>query len=141
MLETVQQLLRQRRHEETPAIAHGEQTWTWREHLAEAEAEAAALIARAEPARPLHVGAALGNSPTMLRAMAAAGLGGYVLCGLNTTRRGPALLADVRRSDCQILLVDDEHMPLLEGLDLQGIQVLDVGGARAMPTRWPRRPR
>ncbi|MDM3972710.1 fatty-acid--CoA ligase FadD1 [Mycobacterium marseillense] len=128
-LETVQQLLRQRRNDDTPAIAHGEKTWTWREYLAEAEAEAAALIARADPARPLHVGAALGNSPAMLRAMAAAALGGYVLCGLNTTRRGPALLADIRRSDCQILLVDRDHLPLLEGLDLNGIQVVDVGGA------------
>jgi fatty-acyl-CoA synthase len=127
--ETVQQLLRQRRHDDTPAIAHGDRTWTWREHLAEAEAEAAALIVLADPARPLHVGAALGNSPAMLRAMAAAALGGYVLCGLNTTRRGPALLSDIRRSDCQILLVDDEHRPLLEGLDLKGIQVFDVGTA------------
>ncbi|MCV7413447.1 acyl-CoA synthetase [Mycobacterium florentinum] len=129
MPETVQQLLRQRRHDDTPAIAYGERTWTWREHLAEAETEAAALIALADPARPLHVGAALGNSPAMLRAMAAAALGGYVLCGLNTTRRGPALLSDIKRSDCQILLVDDEHLPLLEGLDLNGIQVLDVGAA------------
>lgn len=127
MIETVQQLLRQRRHDDTPAVAYGDKTWTWREHLAEAEAEAAALIARADPARPLHVGAALGNSPAMLRAMAAAGLGGYVLCGLNTTRRGSALLSDVHRSDCQILLVDDEHLPLLDGLDLNGIQVLEVG--------------
>jgi fatty-acyl-CoA synthase len=126
--ETVQQLLRQRRHDDTPAIAYGDRTWTWREHLTEAEAEAATLIALADPARPLHVGAALGNSPAMLRAMAAAALGGYVLCGLNTTRRGPALLSDIRRSDCQILLVDDEHRTLLEGLDLESIHVLDVGG-------------
>ncbi len=127
MPETVQQLLRQRRHDDTPAIARGEATWTWREHVAEAETEAAALIALADPARPLHLGAALGNSPEMLRAMAAAALGGYVLCGLNTTRRGPALLADIRRSDCKILLVGDEHLSLLEGLDLNGIQVLEVG--------------
>ncbi len=130
MPETVQQLLRQRRQDDTPAIAHGEETWTWREHLAEAEAEASALITIADPTRPLHVGAALGNSPAMLRAMAAAALGGYVLCGLNTTRRGPALLSDIQRSDCQILLVDHEHMPLLEGLDLNGIHVLDVDGTR-----------
>jgi fatty-acyl-CoA synthase len=128
--ETVQQLLRQRRHDDTPAVAHGEETWTWREHLAEAESEAAALITLADPARPLHVGAALGNSPAMLRAMAAAALGGYVLCGLNTTRRGAALLSDIQRSDCQILLIDDDHLPLLEGLDLNGIQVLDVDGTR-----------
>ncbi len=130
MPETVQQLLRQRRHDDTLAVAYGERTWTWREHLAEAEAEAAALIARADPARPLHVGALLANSPAMLRAMAAAALGGYVLCGVNTTRRGAGLLADVRRSDCQILLVDPDHLPLLEGLELNGIDVLDVTGTR-----------
>ena len=130
MPETVQQLLRQRRRDETPAIAYGERTWTWQEHLAEAEAEAAALIGIADATRPLHVGALLTNSPAMLRAMAAAALGGYVLCGINTTRRGAGLLADIRRSDCQILLVDAEHLPLLEGLDLNGIQVFDVGSTR-----------
>ena len=130
MLETVQQLLRQRRHDDTPAVAYGEQIWTWREHLAEAEAEAAALIALADSTRPLHVGAVLPNSPAMLRAMAAAALGGYVLCGINTTRRGAGLLSDIRRSDCQLLLVDPEHMHLLDGLELNGIQVLDVTGQR-----------
>ncbi|WP_445160443.1 fatty-acid--CoA ligase FadD1 [Mycobacterium sp. Dal123C01] len=130
MPETVQQLLRQRRHDDTPAVAHGDRSWTWREHLAEAESEAAALITLADPARPLHVGAALGNSPAMLRAMAAAALGGYVLCGLNTTRRGAALLSDIQRSDSQILLIDDDHKPLFEGLDLNGIHVLDVDGTR-----------
>ena len=39
----------------------------------------------------MHVGALLGNSPAMLRSMAAAALGGYVLCGINTTRRGDGL--------------------------------------------------
>ncbi len=130
MIETVQQLLRQRRHDDTPALAYGERTWSWREHLAEAETEAAALILLADTARPLHVGALLGNSPAMLRAMAAAALGGYVLCGINTTRRGAGLLTDIRRSDCQMLLVDPEPLELLEGLDLNGIQVLDVTGGR-----------
>ena len=129
-METVQQLLCQRRHDDTRAVAYGDRIWTWREHLAEAEAEAAAMIAVADPERPLHVGALLTNSPAMLRAMAAAALGGYVLCGINTTRRGVALLGDVRRSDCQILLVDGDHLPLLEGLDLNGIQVLEVDGTR-----------
>jgi fatty-acyl-CoA synthase len=130
MIETVQQLLRHRRYDDAPAIAYGERTWTWREHLAEAEVEAAALITLADPTRPLHVGALLTNSPAMLRAMAAAALGGYVLCGINTTRRGAGLLADIRRSDCQILLVDPDHRHLLDGLDLTGLQVLDVTGTR-----------
>ena len=88
------------------------------------------LVAAHDPQRPLHVGTLLGNTPEMLRAMAAAGLGGYVLCGINTTRRGEGLLADVRRADCQFLLTDAEHLPLLDGLDLTGVTVIDVDRAR-----------
>jgi fatty-acyl-CoA synthase len=62
----------------------------------------------------------------MLRAMAGAALGGYVLCGLNTTRRGEALAADVRRADCQLVLVNAEHAALLEGVDLGDVRVVDV---------------
>ena len=36
MFETVQQLLRSRVHDDSPAVACGEKTWTWREHLTEA---------------------------------------------------------------------------------------------------------
>jgi fatty-acyl-CoA synthase len=124
--ENVQQLLRERAEDETPGVKHGDRVWTWREHVAEAATEAAALIALADPDRPLHVGALLGNNPDMLRAMAAAGLGGYVLCGINTTRRGAGLLADVRRAECQLLVTDAEHRHLLEGVDLTGVRVLDT---------------
>ena len=130
MFDTVQQLLRSRMQDDTTAVVHEDRTWTWREHLAEAAAEASVLIGLADPARPLHVGALLGNSPAMLRSMAAAGLGGYVLCGFNTIRRGAGLAADIRRADCQVLLVDSDHLPLLDGLDLPGITVLDVASPR-----------
>ena len=130
MFETVQQLLRSRMHDDSPAMAYGDQTWTWHEHLTEAAAEASMLIRLADPARPLHVGALLANSPAMLRAMAAAALGGYVLCGINTTRRGTGLASDIRRSDCQLLLVDSDHRALLDGLDLRGVTVLEVGEQR-----------
>ena len=85
----------------------------------------------------------------MLRSMAAAALGGYVLCGINTTRRGAGLLADIRRSDCQLLLVNPEHRPLLDGLDLLGRHgarrdvagVSRCGGLRGRrwcrTARWP----
>lgn len=130
MFETVQQLLRARMHDDTPAVAEGNRAWTWREHLAEAAAEASVLIGLADTTRPLHVGALLGNSPAMLRSMAAAALGGYVLCGINTIRRGAGLLADIRRADCQLVLVDPDHLPLLAGLDLCDISVLDVTSRR-----------
>ena len=130
MFETVQQLLRARMHDDTPAVAYGDRTWTWREHLAEAAAEASVLTRLADTARPLHVGALLGNSPAMLRSMAAAGLGGYVLCGINTIRRAAGLLADIRRADCQLLLVDPDHLPLLSRLELPDVTVLDVTSRR-----------
>ncbi|AEV71569.1 acyl-CoA synthetase (AMP-forming)/AMP-acid ligase II [Mycolicibacterium rhodesiae NBB3] len=126
MFETIQQLLRSRMDDDTVAMRYDDRSWTWREHLGEAAAEASALIALTDPSRPMHVGALLGNSPAMLRSMAAAALGGYVLCGINTTRRGQGLAGDIRRADCQLVLVDGEHKPLLDGLDLGGATVLDV---------------
>jgi fatty-acyl-CoA synthase len=124
--ETLQQQLRARLAQDAPALKYGERVWTWREHLAEATTTAAALIGVADAARPLHVGTLLGNTPEMLTAMAAAALGGYVLCGINDTRRGDAMARDILRADCQILLTDPAHQGLLDGLDLPGVQVCDV---------------
>lgn len=124
--DTIQALLRKRLSDEAIAVKHRDLQWTWREYLAGSAARAAALIASADPQRPMHVGALLGNTPEMLSQMAAAGLGGYVLCGLNTTRRGEALAADVRRADCQFLITDAEHRPLLDGLDLEGTEIIDT---------------
>jgi fatty-acyl-CoA synthase len=126
MADTVQQLLRERIDDPGPAVKFGERVWTWREHLDDAAVQAAALIALADPARPLHVGTLLANTPAMLTAMAAAGLGGYVLCGINNTRRGEALARDIGTADCQILLIDAAHRGLLEGVQLPGVRVIDV---------------
>ncbi|MDT5218674.1 MAG: fatty-acyl-CoA synthase [Mycobacterium sp.] len=133
MYETVQQLLRSRMEDDNLAVRHGDRTWTWREHLCEASAEASFLLTlldEGDPGRPMHVGALLGNSPAMLRSMAAAALGGYVLCGINTTRRGEGLAADIRRADCRFVLADAEHLRLLDGLDLAGVTVLEIDGPR-----------
>lgn len=126
MAENLQQLLRERAHEQTIAVRHEDETWTWEQYVDEACAEVHTLIDLADPDRPLHVGVLLGNTPEMLRSMAAAALGGYVLVGLNTTRRDPALAADIARSECQILLVDDEYRHLLDGLDLRDVRVVGV---------------
>jgi fatty-acyl-CoA synthase len=124
--ETLQQLLRERVEQDTTAVKYADRAWTWREHLADATSTAAALIGIADPDRPLHVGALLGNTPEMLTAMASAALGGYVLCGINDTRRGEALARDILRADCQILLTDPAHNELLDGLELPGVRVVDV---------------
>lgn len=128
MAETLQQLLRERVDQDTPALKYGDRVWTWREHLADAAATAAAVLRAADSDRPLHVGALLGNTPEMLTAMASAALGGYVLCGVNDTRRGAALARDILHAHCQILLIDPAHKALLDGQDLPGVQVFDVSG-------------
>ncbi|HPX38137.1 MAG TPA: fatty-acid--CoA ligase FadD1 [Mycobacterium sp.] len=130
MADTVQQLLRARLDDPAPAVKHGERVWTWREHLDEAQRQAAVLIAQADPDRPLHVGTLLANGPQMLTAMAAAGLGGYVLCGINSTRRGAALARDIARADCQILLTDSDHRELINSLELPGVTVFEVDSAQ-----------
>lgn len=124
--DTMQAFLRRRRSDPAIAVKYRDLQWTWRQHLDQAATRAAALIGAADPGRPMHVGTLLGNTPEMLNQMAAAGLGGYVLCGLNNTRRGPALAADIRRADCQFVVTDAEHRGLLEGLDLGAARILDT---------------
>lgn len=126
MAETVQQQLRTRLEDDQPGVVHGDLVLSWREHLAQAQQEASALMARLDPERPPHVGTLLGNTPRMLQALAGAGLAGYLLAGINSTRRGEGLVGDVHRAHAQILLVDAEHRDLLAGLDLGDVQVVDV---------------
>ncbi|BBZ29764.1 acyl-CoA synthetase [Mycolicibacterium madagascariense] len=126
MADTLQQLLRTRADSDLVAVTHGDASWTWREYIDAAGAQAAAVIAASDPARPLHVGALVGNTPEMLTALAGAGLGGYVLCGLNTTRRGEALARDIARVDCQLVLTEPGQAHLLDGLELPGVTVVDV---------------
>jgi fatty-acyl-CoA synthase len=128
--ETIQQLLRERLADDGPAVLYDDRRWSWREHLGEATNQAAALLKMADLDRPVHVGVLLGNTPEMLTAMAAAGLGGYVLCGVNNTRRGAALARDILHADCQILLTDTAHLQLIDGLDLPGVRVIDTSSAQ-----------
>lgn len=129
MADTVTQLLQARADDETTAILGEDRQWTWREYIADAERMAAAVIAAADPTRPMHIGALLGNTPEMLLALAAGALGGYTTVGVNNTRRGDGLASDMLRADCQILLTDAEHAPLLAGLDLPGVTIVDTSGA------------
>ncbi len=134
---TIRNLLLARADDDGPALLHLDRTWSWREYVGRAAARAAALRERHDPDRPFHVGLLLGNTPEMVVELGAAGLGGHVAVGLNTTRRGEALLADIRKADVQLLVADDEHRPLLAGLDLDGIRLLDPAGEATGPVTGP----
>lgn len=77
---------------------------TWRQYVATAQTLAAHLEERLDPSRPPHIGVLLPNGIEMALHLAAAGLGGHVLVGLNNTRRGAALDADIRKADCQFVI-------------------------------------
>jgi fatty-acyl-CoA synthase len=79
---------------------------SWRNHIRDGAALAAALRDRLDPDRPAHVGVLLGNTPFFGTVLVAAALSGIVPVGLNPTRRGAALQRDVDHADCQLVLAD-----------------------------------
>lgn len=61
--------------------------------------------------------------------LAAAARDGFVVVGLNTTRRGAALAADIARADCQVVLVADDTTELLEGVDIGDVPIINTDSA------------
>ncbi|MCW2751299.1 MAG: acyl-CoA synthetase [Aeromicrobium sp.] len=134
---TVRDLLLARAEQDSPALLTRERTWSWREFVSDASGRAAAIEQILDPQRPPHVGLLMDNTSEMLLGLAAAGLGGHVAVGVNSTRRGEALLADLHRADVQVLLTDANHTQLLEGLDLSGMQVIDTDEWEVAPSDAP----
>lgn len=97
---------------------------SWHDHMNDARRYAAAGAAILDDARPRHIGVLLGNGVEFSRLFAAAALGGFVLVGLNSTRRGDALVADAIRADCQVILVSPETAPLLGAVP--GARIVDI---------------
>lgn len=103
-----------RAEDDSPGLLDGDACWSWRQVVADSAALGAAAHRRLDPARPPHVGVLMENVPAFLHAIGGAALWGHVAVGLNPTRRGAALAADVARSDCQWVLVDRAHAERLE---------------------------
>ena len=136
---TIRDLLLAHREQDTPALLTRDRSWSWRELVSDVSARAATVATLLDPHRPPHVGLLMDNTPEMLMGLAAAGLGGHVAVGVNSTRRGQALVDDLRRSDVQVLLTDHTQAHLLDGLELPGIEVVDTSTdwARANPVVEP----
>ena len=69
MAETIQQQLREWLDESSTAVRYDEYQQSWRDHLADATAQASALLGIADRTRPMHIGVLLGNTPDMLTAL------------------------------------------------------------------------
>jgi len=128
MTSTVRAQLLARAGDERPGLLFEDRAWTWDEVVHESCARAALLSDLLPRDRPPHVGLLLDNVPEFAFLLGGAALGGHVVVGLNTTRRGAALATDITRADVQVLVTEPAHAGLLEGLDLD-VPVLDVSSA------------
>jgi fatty-acyl-CoA synthase len=126
---TVASLLAARADDEHPAILDPTGTWTWRQAVAAGATRGALAVSLRRPG-PFHIGVLLPNVPEYLFWLEGAALTGATVVGINPTRRGEALAADVRATDCQLVVTDATGAALLDGLDLGPAQVLVTGTPR-----------
>ena len=90
---------------------------SWRDHVQHGAAIAAALRDRLDPDRPPHVGVLLENTPFFSAMLVAAGMSGIVPVGLNPVRRGEALVRDIDKADCQLVLADSKSAETLDDIE------------------------
>ncbi|MFC4906749.1 AMP-binding protein [Actinomadura gamaensis] len=118
-----------------PGLLFEDEAHSWAEVVRAARARAALApeLCAVPSGRPRHLGVLLENVPEYVYWIGAAALSGSTLVGVNPTRRGAGLAADIRHTDCDAILTDAAHAPLLDGLDL-GIPVhrVDSDAYRAM---------
>ena len=128
---TVAAMLAARAEDDRTGVLDASGTWTWREAVAEGAARGALARSLLGEALP-HIGVLLPNGPEYLFWLNGAALAGAAIVGINPTRRGEALAADVRATDCALIVTDSEGAEQLEGLFL-GVgedHVLVVGTER-----------
>src|SRR6266545_2827103 len=111
------ELLVARAEDDHTAILFEDETVSYRAFIAEA-ARRAALLRDARREGPFHVGVLLENVPEYLYWIGGAALAGAAVVGINPTRRGAELAHDVRHTDCQLVVTDEDGAGLLAGLDL-----------------------
>jgi acyl-CoA synthetase (AMP-forming)/AMP-acid ligase II len=113
---TIAELVRARAADEHPALLFEDSSWSYAEYVA-ACAERATLLTELRRSGPFHVGVLLDNVPEFAMWLGAAAVTGAVIVGINPTRRGDELARDIAHTECQLLVTEETHAPLLDGLD------------------------
>lgn len=114
---TVTELLLALRDVHEQGLHFEEQTLSWAQHVHASAQRATLLNELLDPSAPRHFGVLMDNVPEFSLLAGAAALSGSVLVGLNTTRRGSALAADIALSDCQIVFTESNRTDLLDDAD------------------------
>ncbi|MCH2170118.1 AMP-binding protein [Myxococcota bacterium] len=106
-----------RRGDPNPAILFEDQSYSYAQYVDASLVRSAFLLDQRREG-PLHVGVLLDNVPEFPMWLGAAALAGATVVGINPTRRGAELERDIRHTDCQLIVTEARHAPMLEGLDL-----------------------
>lgn len=135
---TFAELIAAREHDDNPALHFEDQSWTWREVIAEVR-QRIALVRPHKPTdgSPWHIGVFCENTPEHVFWWLATALDGAALVGLNPTRRGADLLRDITYTECRIVVVDEARRPLLPETDLPLIEVDAPGYAEKVAALAP----
>lgn len=99
-----------------------ERDWTWDEVVRESAARGAlaeSMRRRSFSQGPFHIGVLLENVPDFVFWLGAAALAGATVVGINPTRGATELAAEIRHTDCQLIVTDAAGMQRLRGLDLE----------------------
>ncbi|GLZ04185.1 putative fatty-acid-CoA ligase FadD [Actinomadura sp. NBRC 104412] len=118
---TFAEMLLDRAGDDHPGLLFEDASYTWAEVVLEARGRAGLLASfgppPGAPGRPWHVGVLLENVPEYVFWIGGAALAGATVVGVNPTRRGDELAADIRHTDCDLIVTDSAHAALLDGLD------------------------
>ncbi|MEE2031490.1 AMP-binding protein [Rhodococcus chondri] len=114
---TIAEMLLDRLGDVHPGTRTRDRDWTWDETVRESAARGA-LATSLRQDGPFHIGVLLENVPEFLFWLGGAALNGATIVGINPTRRGAELEAELRYVDCQLIVTDAEGMEKLRGLDL-----------------------
>lgn len=131
-MDTIAELLLARAQDDRLGMVAEDGQWTWRQIVA-ASGDRAGLLAQRRVPGPFHVATLLDNVPEHVLWLGAAALAGAVLIGGNSTHRGTDLARDLAHTECQLLVTDRAHLPLVEGLDLgTGIGTVTASSPRVL---------
>ena len=103
MPETIAAALVARADDDTVGLLFEDQSWTWREVVAECAARAATY------APGQHIGVLLENVPEFVFILGGAALAGSVVVGLNPTHSTSELERDIAYTDCSVVITDDSR--------------------------------
>ncbi|AII05229.1 AMP-binding protein [Rhodococcus opacus] len=114
---TIARMLLDRLGDDRLGVRTRDQDWTWDETVRESAARGAVASSLRRDG-PFHVGVLLENTPEFLFWLGGAALAGATVVGINPTRRGAELEAEIRYVDCQLIVTDTAGKAQLAGLDL-----------------------